>query len=81
MLLDYEEWNNEDDIYDIVAELGADVMDPRVVNLRHGPADQSYMGGGNVMVDNVQVESQWTILRRNLIQHYMYCFRLNRIKW
>ena len=33
-------------------------MDSRVVNLRHGPADHSYVGGGNMIVDDVQVESE-----------------------
>mmetsp|Transcript_41999 Transcript_41999/g.87786 ORF Transcript_41999/g.87786 Transcript_41999/m.87786 type:complete len:97 (+) Transcript_41999:151-441(+) len=81
MLLDYDEWNDEDDDYDIGADVGADVMDPRVVNLRQGPADHSYVGGGNMMVDDVQVESEWMALRSNLIRHYMYCFRLKLIKW
>ena len=34
------------------------------------------------MVDNMQVEreSLWTTLLRNLIQHYVYCFHLKHIK-
>ena len=81
MLIDYDEWNDEDDDYDIGADVGADVMDPRVVNLRRGPADHSYAGGGNLSVEDVQVESEWMSLRKNLVQHYMYCFRSNVIKW
>ena len=37
-------YNDEDDDYDIGADVGANFMDPRVVNLRHGPADRSYVG-------------------------------------
>ena len=81
MLLDNEEWNDEDDNYDIGADVGANVMDPRVVNLRHGPADCSYVGGGNLMMDDVQVESEWMTLRSNLVRHYMYCFGRNLVKW
>jgi hypothetical protein len=74
---------HEDDDYDIGADVGADVLDPRVVNLRRGPAEHSYAGGGNLSVEDVQVESEWTrmSLRKNLVQHYMYCFRSNVIKW
>lgn len=81
MLIDYDEWNDEDDDYDIGADVGADFLDPRVVNLRRGPADHSYAGGGNLSVEDVQVESEWMSLRKNLVQHYMYCFRSNVIKW
>ena len=80
MLLDYEEWNDEDDNYDIGADVGANAMDPRIVSLRHGPADHSYVGGGNIMEDDVQVESAWMKLRNNLIQHYLYCFCNNLVK-
>ena len=40
-----EEWNDKDDNYDIQvgAHVGGNVMDPRVVNLRYGPADRSYV--------------------------------------
>ena len=45
MLFDNKEWNNKDDnYYDIGADAGANVMDPRVVNLRYGPVDSSYVG-------------------------------------
>ena len=42
MLLDNEEWNDEDDkYYDIGTDAGGNVMDPRLVNLRYGPVDSS----------------------------------------
>ena len=63
MLLDNEEWNNEDDnYYDIGADAGANAMDPRVVNLRYGPT----MWEGNMIVDDVQVESEWMTLQSHL---------------
>ena len=76
-----EGWNPANSTDDIGADVGADVLDPRVVNLRRGPADHSYAGGGNLSVEDVQVESEWMSLRKNLVQHYMYCFRSNVIKW
>ena len=39
MLLAYDEWNSEDDNYDISADVLQNVEDPRIVNLRQGPTD------------------------------------------
>jgi hypothetical protein len=45
MLLDNEEWNDEDDnYYHICADAGGNVMDQRVVNLRYGLVDSRYLG-------------------------------------
>ena len=64
---------------DIGADVGKDVLYPRLVDLRQRPAgNQNYAGGGNLMVDDRDV--QWTALMRNPIQDCMYCFRLKIIK-
>ena len=76
---EHDEWNDEDDNYDIAADIPEHNMDPRIINLRQGPADRSYVGGGNIM--EIEVESEWSTLRTNLIDHYMHCFKLHLIHW
>jgi hypothetical protein len=34
-------------------------MDPGAVNLRRGPEDLNYVGGGNLGDDEVEMESEW----------------------
>ena len=85
MLIEHDKWEHEDDNYDIAEDIAKDIpelrMDPRIVNLRKGPVDSSYVGGGNIAHEDVEVESEWQKLRNNLIQHYTYCFKMCRIHW
>jgi hypothetical protein len=81
MLIDYDKWEDDDDDDDIAADIPEISMDERIINIRNGPVDRSYAGGGNIMQPDVQVDSEWAVLRANLIQNYMHCFRTNRIEW
>jgi hypothetical protein len=79
MLLDYGKWNDNNDDYhdDIDNDIGADIMDPRVVKI---------LGKGQLIEDSsedgdVEVEGDRASLRRNLIQNYLYCFKANLIEW
>jgi hypothetical protein len=81
ILLDFDEWNDSDDNYDIAKDIAAHSLDPRIENLRRSPADRSYIGGGNLLDGDVEVESEWASLRRNLVENYMYCFNTNQIVW
>ena len=81
MLIEYDKWEDEDDLDDIAADMHELRMDERIVNIRNGPADRSYAGGGNIMQPDVEVENEWSILREKLIQNYMHCFRANKILW
>ena len=85
MLIEHDKWEDEDDDYDIAEDIAKDIpelrMDPRIVNLRKGPVDSSYVGGGNIAHEDVEVESEWQKLRNNLIQHYTYCFKMCHIHW
>ncbi len=75
-------WKDEDDNYDIAAvDIPEHYMDPRIINLREGPIDRSHVGGGNIADHDIEVESEWSTLRTNLIDHYMHCFKQNRIEW
>ena len=76
-----DEWKDEDDNYDIAADIPEHDMDPRIINLREGPIDRSHVGGGNIADHDIEVESEWSTLRTNLIDHYMHCFKQNRIEW
>ena len=43
--------------------------------------DRSHVGGGNIADHDIEVESEWSTLRTNLIEHYMHCFKQNSIQW
>jgi hypothetical protein len=62
----------------IAADIPEHNMDERIIN---GPVDRSYAGGGDIVQADVEVESEWAILRSKLIQNYMHCFRENKIIW
>ena len=81
LLSEYDKWEDEDELDDIAADMHEFKMDERIVNIRNGPADRNYAGGGNIMQHDVEVENEWSILRDKLIQNYMYCFRANKIEW
>ncbi len=81
MLIENDKWEDEDDINDVATDIPEHSMDERIINIRDGLVDRSYAGSGNTMEADIQAESEWAILRANLIQNYMYCFRQNRIEW
>ena len=81
MLLVHDEWDDEDDDYDIAADIPENNMDRRIINLRQGPVDHSYVGGGNIADHDIEVESDWSTLRTDLIDHYMHCFKQHCIDW
>ena len=81
MLIEYDKWEDEDDLDDIAADMHELRMDERIVNIRNGPADRNYAGGGNIMQPDVEVENEWSMLDDKLIQNYMHCFRANKIEW
>ncbi len=47
-------------------------MDQRTIGLRRGSADRSYVGSDNIDFCDVEVECEWTQLRRALIENYMH---------
>ncbi len=49
--------------------------------LKKSPVDQSYVGEGNILGHDVEVKSERSALRENLIVHYMYCFKMIKIEW
>ncbi len=73
VLIAHDKWEDEDDDDDIAADIPEHSMDERIINIRNGPVDRSYAGGGNIVEADAQVESEWAILRSNLIQNYMHC--------
>ncbi len=55
---EYDEWNDEDDNCNVAADIPEYKlynMDPKIINLREGPAGRSYAGGGNIM--DIEVET------------------------
>ena len=76
-----DEWKDEDDNYDIAADIPEHEMDPRIIHLRDGPVDRSHVGGGNIADHDIEVESEWSTLRTTLIEHYMHYFKQKSIEW
>jgi hypothetical protein len=81
MLIEHDKWQDEDEDDDVAADFPEFSMDQRIIDLRRGPADRSYVRSGNIDDCDVQVECEWTLLRGALIENYMHCYRLNKIEW
>ena len=81
MLIEHDNWEDDDDDDDIAVDIADHCMDERIIDILNVPVYRSYAGSGNIMQCDVEVESEWAILRANLIQNYMHCFRENRIEW
>ena len=81
MLIDFDEWSEEDDNYNITGDVAGGDLDPRLVNLRQGPVDRSFTGGVHLQENKVEIEDEWFTLRRNLIQHYNVCYGLKQVEW
>ncbi len=81
MLVEHDTWADDDDDNDVAADIPEHSMDERIINIRNGPVDRSYVGSGNIIQSDVEVESEWATLRANLIQNYIHCYRTNRIQW
>ena len=58
--------------HDVAADFPEYIMDHRVIDLRCGPADRSCVGSDNIDTCDVEVECEWTQLRRALIENYMH---------
>ncbi len=81
MLIEHGVWEDDNDDEDIAADIPENIMDERIINIRNGPVDQSYAGCCHSVQPNIDAKSEWAILGANLIQNYMYCFRMNQIEW
>jgi hypothetical protein len=81
MLIDFDQWSEEDDDYNITDDMTGGDLDQRLVNLRQGPVDRSFSGGRHLQDTEVEIEDEWFTLRRNLIQHYNVCFGLKQVEW
>ena len=79
--MEYDEWSEEDDNYNITVDVAGSDLDPRLVNLRQGPVDRSFTGGVHLQENKVEIEDEWFTLRRNLIQHYNVCYGLKQVEW
>ncbi len=78
MLIEHDKWDEDDDVAANFPEFS---MHKKIIDLRRGPADRSYVESGDIDDCDFEVECEWTQLRGVLIENYMFCYRLNKIKW
>jgi hypothetical protein len=81
MLIEHDKLQDEDEDDDVAADFPEYSMDKRIIYLRSGPADISYVGSGNIDDCDVEVVCEWTHLRGALIENYIHCYRFNQIEW
>jgi hypothetical protein len=81
MLIEHDKLQDEDEDDDVEADFQEYSMDQRLIYLRRGPSDISYVGSGNIDDCDVEVVCEWTRLRGALIENYMHCYRFNQIEW
>ena len=63
MLIEHDKLQDEDEDDDVEADFPEYSMDQRIIYLRRGPADISYVGSGNIDDCDVEVVREWTRLR------------------
>ncbi len=60
MFIEHDKWQDEDEDDGVAADFPEYSMVQRTRDLRRGPADRSYVGGGNIDICDVEVEYEWT---------------------
>ncbi len=81
MLIEHDKLQDEEEDDDVEADFQEYSMDQRIMYLRRGPPDISYVGSGNIDDCDVEVVCELTRLRGALIENYMHCYRFTKIEW
>ncbi len=63
MLIEHDEWQDEDEDDDVAAIFREFSIDQRIIDLWRGPNDKIYVGSGSIDNCDVEVECKWTQLR------------------
>ena len=58
MLIDFDEWSEEDDNYKITGDVAGDDLDPRLVNLHQGSLGRSFTVSIHLQENKVEIEDE-----------------------
>ena len=61
MHLENDKWDDEYDEDNIAADIPELSMDERIISIRNGPVDRSFVGSGNIMQCNVEEDGPYCV--------------------